>query len=199
MRKNKVRVCQNLGTISKAQRLLWKCEQERGRLKRLYVDTQIELIRTERNLKTEMYRTGFYHDCIEFIYMILIEAKELNKEEISGRLKDYIKFRESVFTRFLDRCERIDKIEISAFGKNIVSHASNEKTLRRDLKEVNAMLKKEKALSSYLYDCKEVLIKSLCDVSNKCPQTDSIRKDFRQFDKEAIKRLEEKIKAIKNG
>ena len=71
--------------------------------------------------------------------------------------------------------------------------------LRRDLEEARAMLEKEKAFSCYLYDCKEALIISLYDVTNKCPQIDSIKEKFRLFDLAAGKRMEEKIKAIKIG
>lgn len=100
--KRNVRVCQNLGTVAKAQRLLWKCEQDRARLKRLY-------------------------------------------------------------------------------------------------EEARTMFKQEKAFSCYLYDCREALLTSLYDTNSKCPQVERVLEKYMKFDLAASKRLEEKVKAIKNG
>lgn len=57
-------------------------------------------------------------------------------------------------------------------------------------------LEKEKAFSSYLYDCREALLTRLYDVDSKCPQVDRVLEHYRKFDLMASKRLEEKVKAI---
>ena len=64
MKKKKVRVCQNLGTVAKAQRLLWKCEQDRARFKRLYVDEAMEHRKAARRLEMEIQHTAYYCDCV---------------------------------------------------------------------------------------------------------------------------------------
>lgn len=182
MKKKKVKVCQNLGTVAKAQRLLWKCEQDRARLRRLYVDEATEHKKAERRLEMEVQRVGYYYDCVEFLHLALIEAKSLNKEEIEGKLKEYREFKNVTYKNYLSKKEKLNKVEASAFGKYIVAHADNEETLKRDLKEARTMLEKEKAFSCYLYDCKEALITSLYDENNKCPQVDNIKEKFRKFD-----------------
>ena len=199
MRKKKVRVYQNLGTVAKAQRLLWKCEQDRAKFKRLYVDEATEHRKAARRLEMEIHHVGYYCDCVEFLHLALIEAKSLTKEGIEGKLKEYKEFGNVLYKNYLSKKEKLNKVEAYAFGKNIVAYADNEETLKRDLKEVRTMLEKEKALSCYLYDCKEALITSLYDESNKCPQVDRVLEHYRKFDLMASKRLEEKSKAITNG
>ena len=56
MKRKKVRVCQNLGTVAKAQRLLWKCEQDRAKFKRLYVYEAMGYEKAVRRLEKENYR-----------------------------------------------------------------------------------------------------------------------------------------------
>lgn len=141
----KVRVCQNLGTVAKAQRLLWKCEQDRARLRRLYVDEATEHRKAARRLEMEIQHTAYYCDCVEFLHLALIEAKSLNKEEIEGKLKAYREFRNVAYKNYLSKKEELNKVEASAFGKYIVANADNEETIKRDLKEARTMFKKEKA------------------------------------------------------
>lgn len=199
MRKKNVRVCQDLGTVAKTRRLLWKCEQDRAKFKRLYVDEATEHRKAARRLEMEIDHVGYYCDCVEFLHLALIEAKSLNKEEIEGKLKAYREFRNVAYKNYLSKKEKLNKVEAYAFGKNIVAYADNEAMLKRDLKEARTMLEKEKALSCYLYDCKEALITSLYDESNNCPQVDNIKEKFMRFDLTASKRLEEKIKSITIG
>ena len=196
MKRKKVRVCQNLGTVAKAQRLLWKCEQDRARFKRLYVSEMMEHEKAIRRLEMEIQHTAYYCDCVEFLHLALIEAKSLNKEEIEGKLKEYREFRNVAYKNYLSKKEKLNKVEASAFGKYIVANAGNEETLKRDLKEARTMFKKEKAFSCYLYDCREALLTRLYDVDSKCSQVDKTLEHYRKFDLMASKRLEEKIKAI---
>lgn len=188
-----------MGTVAKAQRLLWKCEQDRAKFKRLYVDEAMEHRKAARRLEMEIEHTAYYCDCVEFLHLALIEAKSLTKEGIEGKLKEYKEFGNVLYKNYLSKKEKLNKVEAYAFGKNIVAYADNEETLKRDLKEVRTMLEKEKALSWYLYDCKEALITSLYDESNKCPQVDNVKEKFMKFDLAASKRLEEKIKSITVG
>ena len=196
MKRKKVRVCQNLGTVAKAQRLLWKCEQDRARLRRLYVDESMEHEKAVRRLEMEIEHTAYYYDCMEFLHLALIEAKSLNKEEIEGKLKEYREFKNVSYKNYLSKKEELNKVEASAFGKYVVANADNEETLKRDLKEARTMFKKEKAFSCYLYDCREALLTRLYDVDSKCSQVDKTLEHYRKFDLMASKRLEEKIKAI---
>lgn len=199
MKQKKVRVCQNLGTVAKAQRLLWKCEQDRARFKRLYVDEATEHRKAARRLEMEIEHTACYCDCVEFLHLALIEAKSLNKEEIEGKLKEYREFRNVAYKNYLSKKEKLNKVEALAFGKYIVANADNEETLKRDLKEARTMFKKEKAFSCYLYDCREALLTRLYDVDSKCPQVNKVLEHYRKFDLAASKRLEEKIKSITVG
>lgn len=185
-----------MGTVAKAQRLLWKCEQDRARLRRLYVDEATEHRKAARRLEMEIQHTAYYCDCVEFLHLALIEAKSLNKEEIEGKLKEYREFKNVAYKNYLSKKEKLNKVEASAFGKYIVANADNEETLKRDLKEARTMFKKEKAFSCYLYDCREALLTRLYDVNSKCPQVDKALEYYRKFDLMASKRLEEKIKAI---
>lgn len=194
--KRKVRVCQNLGTVAKAQHLLRKCEQDRAEFKRLYVGEAMEHEKAARRLKMEMAHTAYYCDCEEFLHFALIDAKSLNKEEIEGKLKAYMEFRNALYKKYLSKKEELNKVEASAFGKYIVDYAGDEETLKRDLKEARTMLEREKVFSCYLYDCKEALVANLYDEHNKCAQVDNIKEEFGKFDLMASKRLEENIKAI---
>ena len=189
-------MCQNLGTVAKAQRLLWKCEQDRARFKRLYVDEAMEHRKAARRLEMEIEHTAYYYDCVEFLFLALLEARNLNKEEIEGKIREYRKFKKVTYENYLSKKEKLNKVEASAFGKYIVSCADNEETLKRDLKEARTMHEKEKAFSCYLYDCREALLTRLYDVNSKCPQVDKALEHYRKFDLMASKRLEENIKAI---
>ncbi len=188
-----------MGTVAKAQRLLWKCEQDRARFKQLYVEEATEHRKAARRLEMEIQHVGYYCDCVEFLHLALLEARSLNKERIEGKLKEYKEFGNVLYKNYLSKKEKLNKVEAYAFGKNIVAYADNEAMLKRDLKEARTMLEKEKALSCYLYDCKEALITSLYDESNNCPQVDNIKEKFMRFDLAASKRLEEKIKSITIG
>lgn len=163
------------------------------------MDEAMEHRKAARRLEMEIEHTAYYCDCVEFLHLALLEAKSLNKEEIEGKIREYMKFKKVTYENYLSKKEKLNKVEASAFGKYIVAYAADEKSLRRDLKEARTMLEKEKAFSCYLYDCKDALISSLYDADNKCPQIDSIKEKFRLFDLEAGKRLEEKVKAIKIG
>lgn len=188
-----------MGTVAKARRLLWKCEQDRARLRRLYVEEATEHRKAARRLEMEIQHVGYYCDCVEFLHLALLEARSLNKERIEGKLKEYKEFGNVLYKNYLSKKEKLNKVEAYAFGKNIVAYADNEAMLKRDLKEPRTMLEKEKALSCYQYDCKEALITSLYDESNNCPQVDNIKEKFMRFDLAASKRLEEKIKSITIG
>ncbi|MCI7070124.1 hypothetical protein [Bacteroides pyogenes] len=196
MKKKKVRVCQNLGTVAKAQRLLWKCEQDRSRFKRLYVSEAMEHGKAVRRFETEIEHTAYYCDCVKFLHLALIEAKSLNKEGIEGKIKEYREFKNVAYENFIKKKETLNKVESSVFGKYIVVDANNEETLKRDLKEARTMLEKEKAFSCYLYDCREALLTRLYDVGSKSPQVDKALEHYRKFDLMASKRLEEKVKSI---
>lgn len=198
MKQKKARVCQNLGTVAKAQRLLWKCEQDRARLRRLYVDEAMEHRKAARRLEMEIQHTAYYCDCVEFLHLALLESRSLSKEGIEGKLKEYREFREACFANYMAQKERLNKMEEFAFGKYITTYADNEKSLRRDLKEARIMFEKEKAFSCYLYDCREALIISLYDEDNKCPQVDKIREKFRIFNQWAGKRFKDKMKDLRN-
>ncbi|CCY15136.1 unknown [Prevotella sp. CAG:755] len=123
MKRKKVRVCQNLGTVAKAQRLLWKCEQDRARFKRLYVGEKIEHEKAVRRLKMEIEHTGYYSDCEEFLHFALIETKSLNKEGIDGKLKAYREFQKRAFADYMAKKEKLNKVEAEVFGKYIVAYA----------------------------------------------------------------------------
>ena len=69
MKQKKVRVYQNLGTVAKAQRLLWKCKQDRARFKRLYVDEATEHRKAVRLLEKEKAFSCYLYDCREALLM----------------------------------------------------------------------------------------------------------------------------------
>ena len=188
-----------MGTVAKAQRLLWKCEQDRARLRRLYVDEAMENRKAARRLEMEIEHTAYYCDCVEFLHLALLQARSLNKEEIEGKIREYMKFNKVAYENYLSKKEKLNKVEASAFGKYIVSCANNEETLSRDLEEARTIAKQEKAFSCYLYDCREALLTSLYDTNSKCPQVERVLEKYMKFDLAASKRMEEKIKAIKNG
>lgn len=107
--KRKVRVCQNLGTVAKAQRLLWKCEQDRARFKRLYVDEAMEHRKVARRLEMEIQHTAYYCDCVEFLHLALLEARSLNKEEIEGKLKSYREFNNVTYANYLSKKKNLTR------------------------------------------------------------------------------------------
>lgn len=188
-----------MGTVAKTQRLLWKCEQDRARFKRLYVDEAMEHEKAIRRLEMEIQHTAYYYDCVEFLHLALLEARNLNKEEIEGKLKEYMEFKKVAYENYLSKKEKLNKVEASAFGKYIVSCANNEETLRRDLEEARTIAKQERAFSCYLYDCREAILTRLYSIESRCPQVDRVLEHYREFDLMRSKRLEEKVKAIKIG
>lgn len=186
----------NLDSVIKLQIKLNESEQERNKLKKLYIDEATEHYKAERRLKIEIQRTAFYCDCVEALNLILIDAKSLSKEEIEAKLNEYREFKQKAYQTFVERKDELNKIELSVCGKYKVLHADEKEALQKDLAQTRTLLEKEKAFSCYLYDCKDLLITSLYDVNNECPQINNIIEKFMQFDKSANKRFEEKIKTL---
>lgn len=192
----RIKVYPNLGVVTKVQRQLLASEQERNKLKKLYIDEATEHYKAERRLKIEIQRTAFYCDCVEALNLILIDAKSLSKEEIEAKLNEYREFKQKAYQTFVERKYELNKIELSVYGKYKVLYADEKEALQKDLAQARTLLEKEKAFSCYLYDCKDFLITNLYDVSNECPQINNIIEKFMQFDKSANKRFEEKIKTL---
>lgn len=192
----RIKVYPNLGVVTKVQRQLLASEQERNKLKKLYIDEATEHYKAERRLKIEIQRTAFYCDCVEVLNLILIDATSLSKEEIEAKLNEYREFKQKAYQTFVERKDELNKIELSVCGKYKVLHADEKEALQKDLAQTRTLLEKEKAFSCYLYDCKDLLITSLYDVNNECPQINNIIEKFMQFDKSANKRFEEKIKTL---
>ena len=187
-----------MGVVTKVQRQLLASEQERNKLKKLYIDEATEHYKAERRLKIEIQRTAFYCDCVEVLNLILIDVKSLSKEEIEAKLNEYREFKQKAYQTFVERKDELNKIELSVYGKYKVLYADEKEALQKDLAQTRTLLEKEKAFSCYLYDCKDLLITSLYDVNNECPQINNIIEKFMQFDKLANKRFEEKIKTLSN-
>lgn len=194
----RIKVYPNLGLVTKIQRQLLASEQERNKLKKLYIDEATEHYKAERRLKIEIQRTAFYCDCVEVLNLILIDVKSLSKEEIEAKLNEYREFKQKAYQTFVERKDELNKIELSVYGKYKVLYADEKEALQKDLAQTRTILEKEKAFSCYLYDCKDILITSLYDVNNECPQINNIIEKFMQFDKLANKRFEEKIKTLSN-
>lgn len=194
----RIKVYPNLGVVTKVQRQLLASEQERNKLKKLYIDEATEHYKAERRLKIEIQRTAFYCDCVEALNLILIDAKSLSKEEIEAKINEYREFKQKAYQTFVERKDELNKIELSVYGKYKVLYADEKEALQKDLAQTRTLLEKEKAFSCYLYDCKDILITSLYDVNNECTQINNIIEKFRQFDKLANKRFEEKIKTLSN-
>lgn len=194
----RIKVYSNLGVVTKVQRQLLASEQERNKLKKQYIDEATEHYKAERRLKIEIQRTAFYCDCAEALNLILIDAKSLSKEEIEAKLNEYREFKQKAYQTFVERKDELNKIELSVCGKYKVLHADEKEALQKNLAQTRTLLEKEKAFSCYLYDCKNLLITSLYDVNNECPQINNIIEKFMQFDKLANKRFEEKIKTLSN-
>lgn len=188
----------NLDSVIKLQIKLNESEQERNKLKKLYIDEATEHYKAERRLKIEIQRTAFYCDCVEVLNLILIDVKSLSKEEIEAKLNEYREFKQKAYQTFVERKDELNKIELSVYGKYKVLYADEKEALQKDLAQTRTLLEKEKAFSCYLYDCKDILITSLYDVNNECPQINNIIEKFMQFDKLANKRFEEKIKTLSN-
>ena len=95
MKKKKVRVCQNLGTVVKAQRLLWKCEQDKARLKRVYVDEVAmlhkELIEVWVMLKQERAYSWYLKNCKEALLTRLCDVGS-KCPQVDKALEYYRKF-----------------------------------------------------------------------------------------------------------
>ena len=192
----RIKVYPNSGVITKVQRQLLASEQERNKLKKLYIDEAVEHYKAERRLKIEIQRTAFYCDCVEALNLILIDAKSLSKEEIEAKLNEYREFKQKAYQTFVERKDELNKIELSVYGKYKVLYADEKEALQKDLAQTRTLLEKEKAFSCYLYDCREALLTRLYDVDSKCSQVDKTLEHYRKFDLMASKRLEEKIKAI---
>ena len=192
----RIKVYPNLGVVTKVQRQLLASEQERNKLKKLYIDEATEHYKAERRLKIEIQRTAFYCDCVEALNLILIDAKSLSKEEIEAKLNEYREFKQKAYQTFVERKDELNKIELSVCGKYKVLHADEKEAQQKDLAQTRTLLEKEKAFSCYLYDCKDFLITNLYDVNNRCPRISNIIEKFMQFDKSANKRFEEKIKTL---
>lgn len=188
----------NLDSVIKLKIKLNESEQERNKFKKLYIDEATEHYKAERRLKIEIERTAFYCDCVEVLNLILIDAKSLSKEEIEAKLNEYREFKQKAYQTFVERKDELNKIELSVYGKYKVLYADEKEALQKDLAQTRTLLEKEKAFSCYLYDCKDILITSLYDVNNECPQINNIIEKFMQFDKLANKRFEEKIKTLSN-
>lgn len=188
----------NLDSVIKLKIKLNESEQERNKLKKLYIDEATEHYKAERRLKIEIERTAFYCDCVEVLNLILIDVKSLSKEEIEAKLNEYREFKQKAYQTFVERKDELNKIELSVYGKYKVLYADEKEALQKDLAQTRTLLEKEKAFSCYLYDCKDILITSLYDVNNECPQINNIIEKFMQFDKLANKRFEEKIKTLSN-
>lgn len=188
----------NLDSVIKLQIKLNESEQERNKLKKLYIDEATEHYKAERRLKIEIQRTAFYCDCVEVLNLILIDVKSLSKEEIEAKLNEYREFKQKAYQTFVERKDELNKIELSVYGKYKVLYADEKEALQKDLAQTRTLLEKEKTFSCYLYDCKDILITSLYDVNNECPQINNIIEKFMQFDKLANKRFEEKIKTLSN-
>lgn len=195
----RIKVYPNLGVVTKVQRQLLASEQERNKLKKLYIDEATEHYKAERRLKIEIQRTAFYCDCVEALNLILIDAKSLSKEEIEAKLNEYREFKQKAYQTFVERKDELNKIELSVYGKYKVLYADEKEALQKDLAQTRTLLEKEKAFSCYLYDCKDLLITSLYDANNECPQVNNIKAKFKRFDESAGKRFEEKVRAIKKN
>lgn len=194
----RIKVYPNLGVVTKIQRQLLASEQERNKLKKLYIDETTEHYKAERRLKIEIQRTAFYCDCVEALNLILIDAKSLSKERIEAKLNEYREFKQKAYQTFVERKDELNKIELSVCGKYKVLYADEKEALQKDLAQARTLLEKEKAFSCYLYDCKDLLITSLYDANNECPQVNNIKAKFKRFDESASKRFEEKIKTLLN-
>lgn len=192
----RIKVYPNLGVVTKIQRKLLASQQERNKFKKLYIDEATEHYKAERRLKIEIQRTAFYCDCVEVLNLILIDAKSLSKEEIEAKINEYREFKQKAYQTFVERQDELNKIELSVYGKYKVLYADEKEALQKDLAQTRTLLEKEKAFSCYLYDCKDILITSLYDVNNECPQISNIIEKFRQFDKLANKRFEAKIRTL---
>lgn len=188
-----------MGVVTKVQRQLLASEQERNKLKKLYIDEATEHYKAERRLKIEIQRTAFYCDCVEALHLILIDAKSLSKEEIEDKLNEYREFKQKAYQIFVERKGELNKIELSVYGKYQVLYADEKEALQKDLAQTRTLLEKEKAFSCYLYDCKDFLITNLYDVNNRCLRISNIIEKYRQFDKSACKRFEERVRAIKKN
>lgn len=89
--KRKVRVCQNLGTVAKAQRLLWKCKQDRARFKLLYVDEVTEHRKAVRLLEKEKAFSCYLYDCREALLTRLYDVGS-KCPQVDKALEYYRKF-----------------------------------------------------------------------------------------------------------
>lgn len=196
--KTRKRTQVNLDSVIKLKIKLNESEQERNKLKKLYIDEATEHYKAERRLKIEIQRTAFYCDCVEVLNLILIDAKSLSKERIEAKLNEYREFKQKAYQTFVERKDELNKIELSVYGKYKVLYADEKEALQKDLAQARTLLEKEKAFSCYLYDCKDFLITSLYDVNNECPQVNNTKAKFKRFDESASKRFEEKIKTLSN-
>lgn len=75
--------------------------------------------------------------------------------------------------------------------------ALEHEATKRAMERVTAMLELEKANTSYLYDCKDFLYLSICDLKNKCQQTERIKESFSRFHVYITKQMEAERQQIK--
>lgn len=111
-----------LRSISKAQRRLIKSEQEVGRLRRLYINEAIEHEKAVRNFQIEVRRASYFADCVEFLHLALIKAKNQSKEEIDKELAKYAALKNTKLNEFLQKKKELSIIEYSAYGKECTTN-----------------------------------------------------------------------------
>ena len=111
-----------LGSISKAQRRLINSEQELGKLRRLYVGEAIEHEKAVRSFQIEVRRASYFADCVEFLHLALIKAKNQSKEEIDNELAKYVDFKSIKYNEFLQKKKELSIIEYSSYGKEYATN-----------------------------------------------------------------------------
>lgn len=134
----------NLDSVIKLKIKLNESEQERNKLKKLYIDEATEHYKAERRLKIEIERTAFYCDCVEVLNLILIDVKSLSKEEIEAKLNEYREFKQKAYQTFVERKDELNKIELSVYGKYKVLYADEKEALQKIWHKQEHYLKKKK-------------------------------------------------------
>ena len=64
------------------------------------MDEAMEHRKAARRLEMEIEHTAYYCDCVEFLHLALLEAKSLNKEEIEGKIREYMKFKKMTYENY---------------------------------------------------------------------------------------------------
>lgn len=72
------------------------------------------------------------------------------------------------------------------------------KETQKSLQSALAMLELEKANTSYLYDCRNLLWLALCDTDNRCEQTEKIKNSYKKSSRYLEERLKDKKADILN-